>query len=203
MRKPVITSAWLLALSVILWGCSSGVTIDTDHKAGVNFTEYKTYRWHDNSADAREYHGNDILDGRIRSAVNNELQAKGYQMVATGPVDFQVNYSVTTQEKTDVRSYNTYSGMAPGFAVGYGRGYYRYGYSMAYYHEPEVRTVHYEEGTFVVDVVDADNKLVWRGSAEGRLKKNQTVEEKRQAIKDVVAKVLANFPPEPPKGKSN
>ncbi len=198
MRKSFVSAVILAAVSALLFGCASGVSIDSDHKKGVDFAAFKTYQWHDKSTAAKDYHGNDILDGRIRMAVDNELQAKGFKLIDSGSSDFSVNYSVTTQEKTDIRSYDTYSGMSPGFAVGYGRGYYRYGYSMAY-NQPEVRTIHYEEGTFVLDIVDGDDKLVWRGSAEGRLKKNQTVEEKRQNIKDVVAKVLMNFPPQPAK----
>ncbi|GAB3094613.1 DUF4136 domain-containing protein [Pseudomaricurvus hydrocarbonicus] len=178
-------------------GCSSNnVTVDSDYKAGVDFTQFKTYRWHQSSTGAKNYNGNDILDGRIRAAVDAELQAKGFRRLETGDIDFTVNYDVTTQAKTDVRSYNTYGGMAPGFSMGYGSGYYRYGYSMTYSTAPEVRTVHYEEGTFVLDVINRDNKLVWRGTAEGRLKKNLSVEEKRQSIKNVIAKVLANFPPQ-------
>ncbi len=197
MKKRVVSGAWLLAISALLFGCASGVSIDSDHKQGINFSDYKTYRWHDKSSETKDYHGNDILDGRIHTAVDKELQAKGFSMTDGENADFSINYSVTTQEKTDIRSYDTYSGMSPGFAMGYGRAGYRYGYSIGYSSAPEVRTVHYEEGTFVIDVVDGNDKLVWRGSAEGRLKKNLTVEEKRQQIKDVVAKVLVNFPPEP------
>ncbi|MGH1370811.1 MAG: DUF4136 domain-containing protein [Cellvibrionaceae bacterium] len=197
MKKSFISALSLMLMSVFIVGCASGVSIDSDHKVGINFAELKTYRWHDKSSAAKDYHGNDILDGRIRAAVDKELQAKGFLLVGSETADFSVNYSVTTQEKTDIRSYDTYSGMSPGFAMGYGRAGYRYGYSIGYSSAPEVRTVHYEEGTFVVDVVDSDDKLIWRGSAEGRLKKNLTVEEKRQGIKDVVEKVMMNYPPEP------
>jgi len=199
VKKAVFSGVWLVAISALLFGCASGVSIDSDHKAGVNFSDLKTYRWHDKSSETKDYHGNDILDGRIHTAVDKELQAKGFSMTDGASADFSINYSVTTQEKTDIRSYDTYSGMSPGFAMGYGHAGYRYGYSIGYSSAPEVRTVHYEEGTFVIDVVDGNDKLVWRGSAEGRLKKNLTVEEKRQQIKDVVAKILVNFPPEPAK----
>lgn len=196
MKKTFVTGLWLALAIMVLQGCSSGMTIGSDHQEGVDFSHYKTYRWHDNSGAARSYHGNDILDTRIREAIDLELLTKGYILKDSGDVDFQVNYSVTTKDKTDVRSYNTYSGPAPGFSMGYGRGYYRYGYSMTYYNQPEVRTVHYQEGTFVIDVVDPSDKLVWRGSAESRLKKNLTIEEKRAGIKNVVNKVLTLFPPE-------
>lgn len=190
---------WFTLVIMVLQGCSNAVMIDSDHQAGIDFSHYKAYRWHDNSDAARSYHGNDILDNRIREAIDLELSTKGYILKETGDVDFQVNYSVTIKDKTDVQSYNNYGGPASGFSMGYGRGHYRYGYSLQYYNQPEVVTVHYKEGTFIVDIVDPENKLVWRGSAEGRLKKNRSVEEKRTGIKTVVNKVLALFPPEPHK----
>lgn len=197
MKRNWINGLWFALVIMVLQGCSNAITIDSDHQAGIDFSQYKAYRWHDNSDAARSYHGNDILDKRIREAIDLELLTKGYMLKETGEVDFQVNYSVTITAKTDVQSYNNYSGPASGFSMGYGRGHYRYGYSMQSYNEPEVRTVHYKEGTFIVDIVDPENKLVWRGSAEARLKKNLSVEEKRAGIKNVVNKVLALFPPEP------
>ena len=197
MKKNWINNLWFGLVIIVLQGCSNAITIDSDHQAGIDFSHYQAYRWHDNSEAAKSYHGNDILDNRIREAIDLELLTKGYILKDTGDVDFQVNYSVTIQDKTDVQSYNTYSGPALGFSVGNGRGNYRYGYSMQYYNQPEVRTVHYKEGTFIVDIVDPENKLVWRGSAEARLKKNLSVEDKRAGIKKIVNKVLALFPPEP------
>lgn len=197
MRKPLLTGFWVILASVLLYGCSSsGVSVDHDYKEGIDFADYKTYRWRDNGQDKNSFQGNDILKGRIHQAVDENLQAKGFKLVQTGDVDFTINYSITTEARTDVNSYNTYGGMAPGFTMGYGAGYYRYGYSMTYATAPEVRTVHYEEGTFVLDVINGGDKLVWRGTAVGRLKKDQTVEEKRDAINTVVAKVLEEFPPE-------
>ncbi len=198
IRRRLSASVGLLALATLLWGCSSGLTIDRDYDESVNFSQLNSWRWMDTESDRhqdQDYHGNDILDGRIRQAVERELAAKGFRQQAQGEVDFLVNYSVTKEDKTEIRSYNTYGGLTPGFAFGYGHGFYRYGYSVMYHPEPEVRTVHYQEGTLVLDVINPQEKLIWRGSAEGRLKKNQTVEEKREAVNSVVAKVLAGFPP--------
>ncbi len=194
--KTVWVGSWLVAVSVLLAACSSGVSIDQDYNQATDFSQLKTYHWYDVSQGQKNTHGNDILDERIRQAVDRELQAKGFQQVTSGDVDFSVNYSITTQAKTDIRSYNTYGGMAPGFTFGYGTGHYRYGYSMMYSTAPEVQTIHYEEGTFVLDIINGGDKLVWRGTAVGRLKKNLSVEEKRQAINNVVGKVLDGFPPE-------
>lgn len=201
MKKSVL-SLMSLVVAVLLFGCSSSsqLTVDHDYKEGVDFEQYKTYRWYDasqkNHRDHQSYQGNDILKARIHEEVDKALQAKGFVMVPSGPVDFMVDYSITKEAKTDVRSYNTYGGLTPGFTMGYGAGYYRYGYSMVYAAAPEVRTIHYEEGTFVLDVINSEDKLVWRGTAVGRLKNESTVQEKREAIHTVVNKVLEEFPPQ-------
>ncbi len=196
MKRVVKVSKWsisCLAMILLLAGCGSQVAIDSDYKAGFDFTQLRSYQWHGSSKN----HANDILDGRIRNSVDEVLGSQGYQLEKGAQVDFLVNYGVTTEEKTDIRTYNTYSGMAPGYSMGYRRGYYRYGYSMAYRSEPEVVSYQYEEGTLIIDVVDAKtDKLVWRGTAEGRLKDNMSVEERQQATKAIVAKVLEGFPPE-------
>lgn len=199
--KGLLATVMGLMMAVLLFGCStSNLTIDHDYKEDVNFAQYKTYRWYDASQngyqDQKSFQGNDILKARIHEEVNQALQAKGFVLVPSGEVDFMVNYSITTQAKTDVRSYNTYGGLTPGFTMGYGSGYYRYGYSVVYATAPEVRTIHYEEGTFVLDVINPDNKLVWRGTAVGRLKDESTIEEKRAAAHTVVNKVLEEFPPQ-------
>lgn len=195
MKRNVRSGLWVALAILVLQGCSNTITTTSDHRGGINFADYKTYRWHESSDAIRNYHGNGILESRIRAAIDSELLTKGYSLKETADVDFQVNYSVTIQDKTDVRSYNTYSGLASDFSMG--RGRYRYGYNMEYYNQPEVMTIHYKEGTFIVDIIDSENKLVWRGSAEARLKKSLSVEEKRAGIKRVVNKVLALFPPEP------
>lgn len=200
MKKSVL-SLMSLVVALLLFGCSSSqLTVDHDYKEGEDFAHYQTYRWYDASQkryqNHKGYQGNDILKARIHEEVDKALQAKGFVMVPTGPVDFTVNYSITKEAKTDVRSYNTYGGLTPGFTMGYGAGYYRYGYSMIYATAPEVRTIHYEEGTFVLDIINAENKLVWRGTAVGRLKNESTVQEKREAVHTVVNKVLEEFPPQ-------
>jgi hypothetical protein len=55
----------------------------------------------------------------------------------------------------------------------------------------------YEVGTLILDVVDrASNQLVWRGAKEGRLQKNQSPEKRTEVIKETVANILSNFPPQ-------
>jgi len=67
-----------------------------------------------------------------------------------------------------------------------------YGYGF----ENNVRTDHFQEGTFILDMVDAKtNKLVWRGIAEGVLEEYPTPEKLEKNAKDTVQKLLTKYPP--------
>ena len=52
-------------------------------------------------------------------------------------------------------------------------------------------------GTLIIDIVDREsNQLVWRGAKEGRLKKNQSPEQREASINKTVSEILSNFPPQ-------
>lgn len=188
---------------LLLSGCDSTVKISSDHQADVDFSSLKTYRWRDANryhTDSIKYLNNDILDSRIKAVVDSEFKGKRYALKPEGAVDFLVSYSVTTQEKADIRNYNTYNGVAPGFGYGayYGRGYRYGGVGISIHNDVDV--VYYKEGTFVLDILSADtDKLLWRSSAEGRLHKNKSAEERQESLRTIVADMLAQFPPPPAK----
>ena len=194
----------LALLIAAVTGCST-VSVESDHLAGVDFTSFKTYRWHapnEFNKNSAEYLQNDILDKRIRKNVGDVLEAKGYVLKEDGAVDFLVNFSITTEERMDVQSYNNYGGYAPGY--GYG-GYYRrgnhysgVGFSMST--GTETRTSYYTQGTFIVDIVrPVDDKLIWRGTAEGKIQsnKNKTATDREKTAHEVSVAILADFPPQP------
>ena len=61
----------------------------------------------------------------------------------------------------------------------------------------ETRTLDYQVGTLQIDLIDGrDGKLVWRGSARQVLRNNApNPAERAAAIRETVAKVLAQYPP--------
>lgn len=190
----------------LLSACETPVRVDSDYDTDVNFADYKTYRWHaptQANQQTMQYLQSDLMDNRIRTAIERELQEKGYTRQDTGDVDFLVNYSISTQEKTDVKTYNTYSGFAPGWGGGwYGPGPYYYsgvGVGFNVGTSTSNTTVdHWQQGTLIVDVVHPDDdKLVWRGTAVGRVPEHTTQQEKDEIVNSVVGQVLRRFPPQP------
>jgi len=89
-------------------------------------------------------------------------------------------WHLVTQEKTDVRSYNSAS-------------YYncwRCGSS------PNISVRQYTEGTFIVDMVDpARNQSVWRSTIQSRLKSKPDIEKAQQRRQEAVRAIFAGFPP--------
>jgi hypothetical protein len=74
------------------------------------------------------------------------------------------------------------------------RGYY---YGGPYY-RGGVYSYYYQEGTLVLDFIDAESKkLIWRGTAKAYLEKEQTPEELDKIVNEAVEKILMNFPPSP------
>ena len=119
----------------------------------------------------------DIDRKRIREAAAAELGARGFAFNETAP-DFRVAMHGGT--KTRVRV--TDSGYR------YGPGPWWGGHGVDVYQ--------YEEGTLILDVVDAkSNELIWRGTATGVVNPDATPEQKEKQIREAVTKMLANFPP--------
>lgn len=194
-----LKKVFILASVLLLSACGMPFTVSSDHQAGTDFTQLKTYQWREANqfhVDSVKYLDNDIIDGRIKSAVNAGFTQRGISLAEDGKPDFLVSYSVTTTEKADIRNYNSYGGMAPGFSYGaaYGRGYH-YG-AVGLGVQSETKVIYYKEGTFVLDVVSVEtDKLIWRASADGRLNKKKSPAERMEAMNEVVGKMLENFPP--------
>jgi hypothetical protein len=183
-------------LSILLLGaCASPFTVDSDYTAQTDFGALKTYNWYNGALrDPRslEYLGGDIFDKRVRSNIDAQLQAKGYQLKTSGPVDFKVNYDVLTQDRQDINTFNTYGGMAPGYYGHYGYGGMGMGMGTS-----TTQVVNYKQGQLIIDIIlPANETLVWRGTAEGRIPKKVDAQKREESTAQLVAEILANFPPD-------
>jgi hypothetical protein len=174
----------VLSLVFFALGCSS-ISVNMDYDKEANFAALKTFDWIPQptnvvgNVDVARMR-NDLVDKRIKSSVNNELAAKGYRQDSNNP-DFLIAYHIGLKEKVDVNTYGY--GYAP-------RGRY-WGWGGSY-----VDVYQYEEGTLIVDFVEATKKeLIWRGAGTKTLESNPTPEKIEQNIGKAVAKILKKFPP--------
>jgi hypothetical protein len=163
--------AALLLLVGLLSSCSSGVTVQ--QKPGVDFSSYRTYDWAKTdvkSADSQNpIYKSSLNDEVIQSAINSEMAKRGIRPVQgnTKP-DFYLTYHLYIEEAERTVA----NPPAPGYAFPYAMSYrgrfipinYGYWYTTPYYNTG-TRTETYQEGTMILDVIDARSKnLVWRGS---------------------------------------
>ncbi|MCW9047204.1 MAG: DUF4136 domain-containing protein [Gammaproteobacteria bacterium] len=176
---------------IILSGCSS-LSVNYDFNEQVDFTKYKTFDW---LPFPKNIKADELNRARFVTAVENNLAAKGINQNTSNP-DFVIATHFGKENKIDITNWGyTY---AP---IGYYRGYgYRhpgnYGYAGSYASTGGVSVYEYEQGTLILDVVDAKTKkLIWRATAKAIVSPASTPEKQTEKIKNAVHKILEHFPP--------
>lgn len=176
-----------LLLAGFLYGCSSAPEVAYDQK--VDFKPPKTFTWLDDSPlkySQTDYKVSPFLEAHLMESTRSVLESKGYRYVSMseGP-DFAVAFTFGAREKIQKSSY-------PG------------GYSLASaspgaysFHGPgAVKTTKYVEGQISIDFFAESTKaLAWQISDSGKLEE-MSGEELRQAVNELMANLLSDFPPE-------
>lgn len=190
MRVPAPVLVVTLLVGLVT-ACAAMLEVSSDYDSNFDFAKLRAYQWLPGKATipGRDERYSDLLDSRLRAAVDRELATKGYPKAGTKP-DFLVTYHLALEDKIDVRVINDYYG-------GYGyRGYY----GAAGWSVPRTETYQYRIGTLIVDVIDAaSSKLVWRGTVEGEADVYKDPKKREERLNEAVQKVLAKFPPQPKK----
>ena len=161
----------LLLLASLLAACSSvSTSYDFDPKA--DFARLKRYTWLKPATTAPAPR-NPFARQRIEHAVDTELDKRGY--ASGGEADFLVAAHTGSQQRVRVTDY------------GYGYGYWGGG---------RIDVYQYEEGTLILDIIDArSKKLMWRGTATAAVMPNPSPEETSKLINEAVSKLMKDFPP--------
>jgi len=177
---------------VVLAACASKPTYEFDYDHNFDFSSFKTYHWYDDMVHTREseYRKFNPSDKRIREVVGRELARHNLRESSSAEADFWINYSVSKHRQQIVHT----TGYDQGMHGSVSAGTYGTGVAVGYSSGPSVRE--YDEGTAVLDVIDAKTrKIVWRGIAEGRLKDHATMNERYNATMAIASELLADFPP--------
>jgi hypothetical protein len=171
---------WVLfAIALATATACSSITTSADYDKSAGFSQYKTYAWKD--VDPKQ---NELLDRRVKSAVDAQLAAKGLRKVDADP-DLWVVYHAQLSEQTQINTYDT------GWGYGWGWRGYGYGGGMSTTTVSKIPV-----GTLIVDLVDAKEKqLKWRGTASKTLDPSATAEERDKNVNAAVEKMLAGYPP--------
>lgn len=181
----------IIVLLGLLAGCASEPTYIIDHDQTYDFSSIKTYRWYDDMVQSRsaEYRQYNPSDKRVRDNVAKQLRQHGIVEATSGKGDIWINYSTSKQQHTRI------SGQEQGAYGGVAAGTYGRAVSVGYSTGPSVRV--YEDGTAILDMIDVrTQKLVWRGVAEGRLKNERSLDDRKRAVEMVSRELLSAFPPQ-------
>ena len=160
--------------------------VRTDYDREADFSGYKTYNWISDDPlivpAGRTPAISPLNTRRILTAIEMELDRKGYARVAAGDTaDFAVAFTVGTRERIDIDSYP--------------RGYRGPWYWRPSYWNGGIHAITYEEGMLAIDIFDVSTRQpVWHGSTR-KVITQRDVDYPAPVIREAVAAILAKFPP--------
>ena len=176
MKAIKIFSLFML---LILSSCSS-VSVNSDYDKNTDFSRYKTFAFQKNGIDKVEI--SDLDKKRILRAIDSEMTKKGFTKSETP--DLLINIFTKEKEQVDVNQFNNNWGFG-----------WRWGWD-PFMWGGQTTVTRTTEGTLFIDIIDATKKeLIWQGIGSGALK-TQNREKKEIRIKEFVAEIMTQFPPE-------
>ncbi|MFQ5937362.1 MAG: DUF4136 domain-containing protein [Acidiferrobacterales bacterium] len=183
------------SLLAALAGCST-ITVSTDHDREANFSALTSYAWMPPPAENPTARFDEqFVRERVHAAVDRELTAKGYrkQPKGSGTPDFLIVYYAALVTKMRATTVTVGYGYSMGWGSTSGAG----GTVTAAAQEPRGTVYEYEEGSLVIDIVNArTRKLMWRGSAQSKIDDQAPREKNAALIDEAVLEMLKRFPPQ-------
>ena len=173
-------------VAALLVSACAGITVNQDFRPGTDFSTLRTWDWMPGGAES-EF--GPLVDDRVQSAIETQMQAKGFRKVDSGEPNFRVGFQLIAEDRVDYQTVNTYYGGGWGYRGVYGRYGPGMGTSQTYSRE-------YTTGAIVIDFFDvASRELVWRGSGEGTVHETASPQERQERANLAVQKILEQFPP--------
>jgi hypothetical protein len=183
-----------ILIAVVLMGSSMAAfagSVRTDYDHTVNFSKYNTYSW------GKVQTSNPFFVNRIQQAVDKELQAKGWQLNATGG---SVTVFATDNIHDQQEVQTMYDNMGSGWGGGWGWGGWGWGGGWGWANPgfgtgiATTTTVDHNIGNLVIDFFDGNSKrLLWRGLATENLSSN--ADKNTRMVDDDIKNMFKNFPP--------
>ena len=145
-------SATACALLALASACATPLRAGADFEDGLDLEGYRTFTWDEGDAlptGDPKLDSNPFFVERFHRAIAAALQNRGIAESTEDP-DLLVHHHFAVRDRVDVVEADRSLGYDPGRMW-----------------ESEAQTFRYEEGTFLVDIVDARTQTVlWRGWAQ-------------------------------------
>jgi Domain of unknown function (DUF4136) len=173
MQRTIFAS---IGTAVLFATGSFAQQVKTDYDRSANFSQYKTYSWQ------KVQTQDPLWVGRIKTAVNAALTAKGLTPVESGG-DVAIVAMETTQNQQTLNT--LYDGFGGGWRWRGGGGF----------GDATTTVENYKVGTLVVDLFDAHSKtIIWRGSSSDTL--SDKSDKNIKNLDKGVQKMFDHFPPD-------
>jgi hypothetical protein len=176
--KRFLRLATVAVASLAATGCAATMNVSSHVERGLDFGQYRTYRW--GPADALpssdpRFDENPFFQDHFQGAVEQGLAARGFEQSASP--DLLIHYHANVRRQIDINRLDR-----------------QYGY--CYHNDCQPGVIEREAGTVVLDVVDArTNRLIWRGWAQSRVEDVLDNPDKMaRRIDKAVDRMLARFP---------
>ena len=168
VRRPEV----LLAVAALALGGCAGSTmkVSTDYDRSANFAPLKTYSWR-----VEQQLPNPLMAQRLVDAIDANLKSKGFTKVESGG-DITATYHAAADKSVDVQSFQS------------GGPYSCWGGCTT-----STTVTPVTIGTVIVDLVDKNGKMLWRGSATDTVSGDP--KENEAKIQEAVHKMFEKFPP--------
>ncbi len=183
----------MTALAIAFLASCASVHVISDYDQRADFNTYQSYAFYKTGIDRVQI--SDLDKKRILRAIDNELSSRGF--VKSEQPDILISIFTKERERVEVYNNNFGWGWGPGWGWGWGAGW-GWGWAPgwgAWGWGPNVATR--TEGSLYIDVIDNKTKeLVWQGRGVGTLNNTSNIERKEARIREFVAKILREYPPE-------
>jgi hypothetical protein len=192
-----------IAFFLLLEACFSPTNnlYQSEKTKGVDFKKYKTYAWLATKDTAyTRLASRKTVEGALVSAVILQLSKRGMLLDTLNPdclftYDLVLNKTYQIgQEPPPVYAPQSNPGSLPGqYNMYYYVPSYDYNYNPSMY-GGSMKVTTFRDGTLVIDMIDRkDNKIVWRSSAQGKIRENDS-KGVRPTINEIVPIMFKKFP---------
>ena len=175
--------------SVLLVGCESVPTVNTEGAPGKTLADYKTYRWFlepERDPEVNPMSNLPEIYKHVQASVDREMAAKGYRKTEGKMADLQLGFLIVVKKGMDTSIMDEYFGSTSEEAI-----------TEVGARIPGMRVDDYEKGSLVLDFRDdRTEEFVWRGAFDTNIKPDRSLEQTKARIDEAVTAIFASVPEE-------
>tara|TARA_R110002167_G_scaffold119831_2_gene297391 strand:- start:970 stop:1521 length:552 start_codon:yes stop_codon:yes gene_type:complete len=177
----------LFALSLLLLAGCTVIPVNVDYRPGYDFSQIGRYYWQPPQSEPQltSVFTSELVSDRVARAIEAEFLVQGIlRSDSQDQAELLVSYRIGIEKRVELDAFMGLEGSYSLHRGGLGLGFLG------------TRSQEYREATLVIDLRDPkDQRLLWRGMAERRLRLFDKPEQYDVFITETVAAILKRYPP--------